>query len=287
MRLQFTKMQGTGNDFVVLDNQAGNIDFSPELVRYVCNRHFGIGADGILSVEKSDCADLRMRIFNSDGSEPEMCGNGIRCFARYARERWLVDAEEFEIETLAGVIRPRLSGNRVAVDMGLPRLEAEDIPVNLTGRVLDREVRLAGRDLLISCVSMGNPHCIIFGGKTGNDDIRELGPLIEMDPLFPNKTNVEFTQILGPGEIRIDVWERGAGVTLACGTGACAAVVAAHLTGRTGREVLVHLPGGDLSVEWKNDDRVQLIGPADFVFQGEINLDLPNLENTPGPGQGG
>jgi len=272
LRLEFTKMQGAGNDFVIIENLGGEFAPAPETIRFLCDRHFGIGADGVLTVEKSESADLRMRVFNADGSEPEMCGNGIRCFARYAREKGLADSDEFEVETLSGIVRPRIRDGLVEVDMGLPRLEGPEIPVNLPGRVIDRPVVLAGREISITCVSMGNPHCVIFPGGGEDFPAAVLGPEIEADPLFPNRTNVEFVRILGRGEIAVEVWERGAGLTLACGTGACAAVVAGHLSGRLDREALVRLPGGDLRVRWDADGRVFLTGPAEFVFQGRISL---------------
>jgi len=272
MKLEFVKMHGLGNDFILLDNLDGRLRLTPDEVRFLCDRHFGIGGDGVIIASPSHRADLKMIIFNSDGSEAEMCGNGIRCFALYARDRGLVSGPELSVETLAGIIRPRIEGELVVVDMGEPVFDAEKIPVNLPGEVVDYPVVFAGRPVAITCVSMGNPHCVIFYPPGKALPVEELGPMIETDPLFPAKTNVEFIRVLGEREMDFQVWERGAGITLACGTGACAAVVAAARTGRTGREVLVHLPGGDLNIEWKENNRVYMSGPAVEVFRGEIFL---------------
>ncbi|HOO76462.1 MAG TPA: diaminopimelate epimerase [bacterium] len=270
--MTFTKMQGAGNDFVLVENRDGALDFTPELIRRLCDRHYGIGADGVICAENSEVADLKMRIFNSDGSEPEMCGNGIRCFARWAREKWLVDEDEFTVETLAGIVRPVLVGEEVRVDMGAPVLNGPEIPVNLPGEVVLHPAVFAGKTVAITCVSMGNPHCVIFLEDGEPSPVAELGPAVEIDPLFPNKTNVEFVKVLPGEELSVDVWERGAGITLACGTGACAALVAAHLAGRSGRAATIRLPGGTLDVSWEEDGRVLMTGPAEFVFKGEMPL---------------
>ncbi len=272
MNLEFTKMQGLGNDFILLDDPDGRLRLKPEAIRFLCDRHFGVGADGVITVSPSDRADLKMKIFNSDGSQAEMCGNGIRCFALYARDRGLTAGPEMAVETGAGIIRPRIEGDQVAVDMGEPVFDAEKIPVNLPGEVVDYPIVFAGRKVEITCVSMGNPHCVIFWDPGEEPPVAELGPVIETDPLFPAKTNVEFIRIRNSGEIDFAVWERGAGITLACGTGACAAVVAAARTGRTEREVLVHLPGGDLRIEWRENNRIFMTGPAAEVFRGKITI---------------
>jgi diaminopimelate epimerase len=273
MKLFFTKMQGLGNDFILIDDPDGNLNLHPEQIRFLCDRHFGIGADGIITVGESERADLKMRIFNPDGSEPEMCGNGIRCFAIYALDRGLVQDNEMSVETLAGIMRPRIAGDRVIVDMGTPELSGPLIPVDLPGKVIDHRAVFGEHRVLITCISMGNPHCVIFYPIDQNLPVEELGPVIEIDPLFPEKTNVEFIQIISRKEINFQVWERGAGRTLACGTGACAAVVAGALTDRTGKKVLVHLPGGDLMVEWGEDNHVFMSGSAATVFTGELALD--------------
>lgn len=272
MNLEFTKMQGLGNDFLLLDNMSGRLELSPEEVRFLCDRHFGVGADGVITVSPSDRADLKMRIFNSDGSEPEMCGNGIRCFALYARDRGLAAGPEMAVETKAGIIRPRIEGGQVVVDMGEPDFDPEKIPVNLPGEVVDYPIVFAGRKVEITCVSMGNPHCVIFYPPGEEPPVGELGPVIETDPIFPEKTNVEFIRVRNRRELDFAVWERGAGITLACGTGACAAVAAAARTGRTGREALVHLPGGDLKIEWRENNHIFMTGPAVEVFVGRIEI---------------
>ncbi len=273
MKFSFTKMQGLGNDFILIDDLDDALNLHPEQIRFLCDRHFGIGADGIITVGPGKKADLKMRIYNPDGSEPEMCGNGIRCFAIYARDHGMVRADEMSVETLAGIMRPRIAGEQVIVDMGEPELSAPRIPVNLPGKVIGHPAVFSGEPVSITCVSMGNPHCVIFSPLDRIPPVEELGPVIESDPLFPEKVNVEFIQVISREEINFQVWERGAGRTLACGTGACAAVVAGVLTERTGRKVLVHLPGGDLMVEWREDNHAFMSGSAATVFSGEINLD--------------
>ncbi len=273
MNLEFTKMQGLGNDFLLLDNMSGRLELSPEEVRFLCDRHFGVGGDGGITASPSSRADLKMRIFNSDGSEAEMCGNGIRCFALYARDRGLAAGPEMAVETAAGVIRPRIEGDRVVVDMGEPEFSGPRIPVNLPGEVIDHPAVFGGREVEITCVSMGNPHCVIFYPPGEEPPVGELGPLIETDPLFPEKTNVEFIRVRNRRELDFAVWERGSGITLACGTGACAALAASARTGRTGREALVHLPGGDLEIEWRENNHIFMTGPAVEVFVGRIEIE--------------
>ncbi|MDP8215496.1 MAG: diaminopimelate epimerase [Candidatus Euphemobacter frigidus] len=272
MKIEFTKMQGLGNDFILIDDSEGDLALQPEQVRFLCDRHFGIGADGIITVGPSTRADLKMRIFNPDGSEPEMCGNGIRCLALYARQRGLVTEEEIRVETRAGIMRPRIKDDLIVVDMGEPELSGPLIPVNLPGKVIDHPVKFGGTAFSITCVSMGNPHCVLFFPPDQTLPVEELGPVIETDKLFPGKTNVEFVQVIDREEINLSVWERGAGRTLACGTGACAAVVAGVLNNKMGRRVLVHLPGGDLRVEWESDNHLFLAGPVAFVFTGEVDV---------------
>jgi diaminopimelate epimerase len=276
--LQFVKMHGLGNDFVLAES-LGFEDYA-DLARRVCHRRFGVGADGLIIVLPSDRADLRMRIFNPDGSEPEMCGNGIRCFARYAYEAGIVQQAEFTVETLAGIIKPLLvfKGEKVAavrVDMGEPRLERSQIPVNGEGSpVINEPLTIEGTSWQGTCVSMGNPHCVFFVSDVMQAPVTTVGPAVEHNPLFPRRTNVEFIEVLSPTELRMRVWERGAGETMACGTGACAATVAAVLTGRSERRVTVHLAAGDLQVEWSPDDNhVYMTGPAEEVFRGVFPLD--------------
>ncbi|HMK49716.1 MAG TPA: diaminopimelate epimerase [Thermodesulfovibrionales bacterium] len=279
MKMRFTKMHGLGNDFILIDcmtdtcpPEMGNAEaFS----RHLCDRRFGIGADQLLLLYPSETADFRMRILNSDGSEVEMCGNGVRCFAKYVWDRGLSDKDILSIETLAGVVKPEKMGDMVRVDMGEPALEPERIPVRLphaSGGVVDYPLRIDDREFRITCVSMGNPHAVIVVDDSAVFPVEKYGPLIEVHPVFPKKTNVEFIEIISRREIRMRVWERGAGETMACGTGASAVAVAASLKGLTDRDVTVHLRGGDLSIEWASDNHVYMTGPAVEVFEGTIDL---------------
>ncbi|MGQ0644309.1 MAG: diaminopimelate epimerase [Elusimicrobiota bacterium] len=284
--MTFTKMQGTGNDFIVLDALRRPVKISPAQARRLCDRHTGVGADQILILEPSRKADFRMRILNADGSEVEMCGNGIRCAARYVYERGRTRKKEISFETKAGLIRPALENGRVRVDMGAPVLDAAKIPVRAKGRFIDKLFRWTSRvpaaedglpgkasrvnDAAMTCVSMGNPHAVFFTTDLSKTPVSAWGPEIETHPFFPRRTNVEFAEVLGPRSVRVRVWERGAGLTLACGTGACAVAVAGVLTGRLQRAVIVSLPGGDLQVEWAADDHVYLTGAAEFVFEGNF-----------------
>ena len=274
--MKFTKWQGIGNDFVIVNGFQERIEDYPQKAIEICDRHFGIGADGLVIALPSEIADFRMRIFNSDGSEAEMCGNVTRCFARYVYENGLTTKTELSIETLAGIIRPKLIFEEgqiraVCVDMGEPRLKRGEIP--MTGNAEEQAVNLplvvGNTTYDITCVSMGNPHCIIFTDEVEELDLQALGRPIEIHPLFPRKTNVEFVKVIDRNTLRMRVWERGAGITLACGTGTCATVVAAVLNDKTEREVKVHLDGGDLFIEWRSDNHVYKTGPAVEVFRGE------------------
>jgi len=272
-------MHGLGNDFVII-NALGKEDLQdfPSLARWVCNRRFGIGADGLILVLPSSIAHLKMRIFNPDGSEPEMCGNGIRCFARYVYEERIVKDKELQVETLAGIIRPELifEDNKVKgikVNMGRPRLERNEIPMNGKGSpVTDEPIEIAGEIWRGTCVSMGNPHCVFFVEDVAKAPVSRVGPEVEHHSLFPQRTNVEFIEIINEDELKMRVWERGAGETMACGTGACAAAVAGVLTGRSNRKVTVHLAAGDLQIEWlPEDNNVYMTGPAEEVFRGSFH----------------
>lgn len=274
--MEFVKMHGLGNDFIVVEAASFEDAACYQAVSAAwCERHFGIGADGILVTGQDSRADIFMRIFNPDGSEAEMCGNGIRCIALYARKAGLVDQDAFAVKTLAGNRLIRIvSDEAVRVDMGRPILERPLIPVQGEGSNLDIPVNSYGEWFKVNAVSMGNPHAIIFTEDVSQVPLAQWGANLERHPIFPAATNVEFVEVKGSSEIIVRVWERGAGVTLACGTGACASVVAAHLQGRTGREVLVHLPGGDLLIEWnRDDDHVYMTGPAQAVFRGIIGDD--------------
>ena len=274
--MKFVKMQGAGNDFVMLgEREAAGADLERLAVK-MCDRHFGVGADGLITVTPCDTADFRMRIFNPDGSEPEMCGNGIRCAVRYFLENNAGKRPEaLSVETMAGIRRIRVNaqggGMTFTVDMGAPALDPKLIPVNIEGeRVVAHAVEIGGRAVKITCVSMGNPHAIMFfDEEVSEEEVVSFGPLVEKHALFPAKTNVEFARALSDTELQMRVWERGAGVTLACGTGACATLVAANLNGLTGRKATVHLPGGDLLIEWTSGGTVEMTGPAENVFTGE------------------
>lgn len=277
--MKFTKMQGLGNDFIIVD--ARTLDTVPDWAAWsqkVCDRHFGIGADGVMLVLPSEQADIRMRILNSDGSEAEMCGNGIRCFAKFVYEAQIVTKTTMTVETLAGVMVPEVSVNsagkvtEVTVDMGKPILTPADIPMRANGeRAVGVSITVSDKPFTVTAVSMGNPHCVTFVDDILAADLEKWGPLLERCNDFPKKTNVEFVQVLNAQEIIMRVWERGASITLACGTGACAAAVASVLNGLTKREVKVHLDGGDLHIRWDEDtDHIFMTGAAVSVFQGEI-----------------
>ncbi len=276
MRLDFTKMHGLGNDFILVDCRdkavSDRLPAIGELSRRLCHRRFGIGADQMLLLYPSKTADFMMKIFNADGSEVEMCGNGIRCLAKYIWDRGMSEKDELSVETAAGIIRPVKAGEMVRVDMGEPVLEAQAIPVNLEGVIKNFPLIIEGKKFRITCVSMGNPHAVIFVGDVDGFDVKKYGPAIETHELFPNRTNVEFIQTVGTERLKMRVWERGAGETMACGTGASAAAVAASLNGFTGRKVTVGLLGGELSVEWSGDNHVYMTGPAEEVFEGRIEV---------------
>ena len=278
MSLAFTKYHGLGNDFILIDNRHSNNPLiSPEQAVKMCDRHFGIGADGVIfALPGQDGTDYTMRIFNSDGSEPEMCGNGIRCFARFLAdlEGEVTIGKSYRIHTLAGVITPRLeAGGQVTVDMGFPQLLAADIPTTLAAgdkKVIDVPLEVAGQSWSVNCVSMGNPHCINFVENVDQIPLELIGPQFENHSAFPKKTNTEFIQAIAPNYLKMRVWERGAGITLACGTGACASVVAGVLTGKSERRCTVELPGGCLQIEWcEIDQRIYMTGPAQRVFTGD------------------
>jgi diaminopimelate epimerase len=280
LNVHFHKIHGLGNDFVLTRDLDPVRHDLAQAARVLCDRHFGVGADGLIVVLPGERADFRMRIFNPDGSEAEMCGNGIRCFAKYVYEEGLTQKTALTVETLAGIIKPELKvvGGRVAevrVDMGRPRFAADEIPVVGFGRgpVKDARIEVEGTGVFFTAVSMGNPHAVIPVENLTQVPWQILGPALESHSAFPRKTNVEFAQVLGPHEVRVVVWERGAGPTLACGTGACATVVALALTGRLDRQATVHLPGGDLDILWAEDDHVYMTGPATTVFAGEYLLD--------------
>jgi diaminopimelate epimerase len=275
--MRFTKMHGAGNDYVYVDCFQEPMPADPAaLSQKLSDRHFGIGGDGLILICPSERADARMRMFNADGSEAEMCGNGVRCVAKYVYDHGIAKKSPLRIETGRGVLTLEIEADaglarRVRVDMGEPILQADLIPTTLPGSpVVDRELAVAGRTLRVTCVSMGNPHCVTYVDRLSDEWVLGVGPKVENDPHFPKRVNAEFVEVLGPEEIRMRVWERGSGETLACGTGACAVCVAGVLSGRTGRRLVAHLPGGDLELHWAENNHVYLTGPAVEVFSGNV-----------------
>ena len=272
--IEFTKMHGLGNDYIYIDrtNSKNNIlrerDL-PRVARYLSNRHFGIGGDGIILVEKSNIADFKMRIFNSDGSEAEMCGNGIRCFGKYVYEKGLIEKENINIETLAGIKKVKLIKNndnkieKIEVNMGIPRI------------YMKIDLKILDKNLKIIPISMGNPHAVIFVDNIEKIDIDKYGPAIENNKYFPRKTNVEFVEILDRNLVKMRVWERGAKETYACGTGACAAVVAGNVNNLNKKQVKVLLKGGELEISWNKETKeIYMTGIATKVFEGKIRLEI-------------
>ena len=274
--MRFTKMQGIGNDFVLVNCFEEDVSDPSRLAIQMCRAHFGVGADGLVLLEPADGADAGMRIFNSDGSESEMCGNVARCIGRYMFERGLTDKKELSLLTKGGIRQMWLTTDEdtvvnVRVDMGSPELSPRLIPVDLPGEmVLRHRLQMMGQTLFLTCVNMGNPHAVIFVRDPEVIDLPVLGPMIEHHPLFPRRVNVEFVRAINREVLQMRVWERGAGETLACGTGACAALVAGVLTGMCDRSVQMKLPGGNLQLQWNaSDNHVYMSGPAEFVFDGE------------------
>jgi diaminopimelate epimerase len=280
--MRFTKMQGAGNDYVYVDCFAAPVPKNPsDVARRISDRRFGVGGDGLILICPSERADAEMRMFNADGSAAEMCGNGIRCVAKYVYDHGLCRRETLRIESGGDVrtLELTVAGGKVEqvrVDMGPPILTPAEIPTTLraaagpTAPVVDFPFQLGERRFSVTCVSMGNPHCITFVDELSDDWVLGIGPKLEVDSHFPKRVNCEFVQVLGRSEVRQRTWERGSGETLACGTGACAVGVAGVLSGRTDRHLVVHLPGGNLTIEWKEDDgHVYMTGPAAEVFSGE------------------
>ena len=277
--MKFVKMHGAGNDYVYIDGFQETVSDPATLAVAVSNRNFGIGSDGLILILPSALADVRMRMFNSDGSEAEMCGNGVRCVAKYVYDHGLVRKEIITVETGAGILTLHLFPNaqgrieKVRVNMGLPRLTREEIPMSgdPAAPVVNLPLTILDQTFAITCVSMGNPHCVIFVDDVENFPLAKYGPLIEHHPLFPRRTNVEFVEVRSRHEVRQRTWERGAGETLACGTGASAVVVAGVLTGRTERVIRIILSGGELELEWRENGPVFMTGPAIEVFAGEYH----------------
>ena len=276
MEIQFTKMHGLGNDFVVIDAINQDIDLTEEQVQFIADRHFGVGCDQLLLVEaaETDDVDFIYRIFNSDGGEVEQCGNGARCFAVFVREKGLSNKNPIVVETNTGIISVFIEkDNQVRVDMGVPELNPWNIPFNADTRRNDYSLDVDGEVLTIGAVSMGNPHAVTIVENSDTTAVDKLGAAIENHPLFPNRVNAGFMQIIDDSHIRLRVFERGAGETLACGTGACAAMVIGHLQGRLANEVQVELPGGNLQISWQGEaSPVMMTGPATTVFEGKITV---------------
>jgi diaminopimelate epimerase len=270
--VKFTKMHGLGNDFIIAAGEAARLENPGEIARRLCRRRFGIGADGLVLLRPSKKADIEMQIFNSDGTEAEMCGNALRCAARYLVEKEMAPGPVITIDTAVTQIKARvLPGGRVRVDMGPPILESAKIPVSGPPRkVIGEEIEAGGEIFKYTAVSMGNPHCVIFLEPGQEAAAGTYGPLLERHPFFPRGVNVEFCRINGPGDVSVSVWERGAGETLACGTGACAVTVAGVLLGRLEKKAAVRLPGGTLSIEWIDEGPVFMEGPAEFAYEGEV-----------------
>jgi len=273
-RIPFVKMHGCGNDFILIDSEYLESTNIINLSKKLCDRHFGIGADGVIIAYESNNYDFKMRIINSDGSEPEMCGNGIRCFAHYLRLTNKTNKENLEIETLAGIIKPSFvkydeKTSLIKVNMGKPIFDPKVIPVNnFQEKIISEKYFFDDTEFTINCISMGNPHCVIFLDNLDNLDFYYWGPKIESDSLFPKKTNVEFAKVIDNENIKVKVWERGAGETLACGTGACATLVASNLNKLTKNKANIHLPGGTLNIEW--NENVYMTGSSELVFSGYL-----------------
>lgn len=278
--MQFTKMHGLGNDYVYINCFEEKVENPSELARFVSDRHFGVGSDGLVLILPSEKADFRMRMFNADGSEAEMCGNAIRCVGKYVYDNKLTGKKTITVETLAGVkILELFTGkdqkvNLVRVDMGEPILNPRDIPVDSgMERFINEPVEIMGEEYHVTCVSMGNPHAVTYVGNVKEFPLERIGPLMENHPLFPRRINAEFVEIVSRTHLKMRVWERGAGETMACGTGACAVLVASCLNGLSERKAMVELLGGNLTIEWNEENnRVYKTGPAVSVFKGFLDF---------------
>lgn len=279
--MRFTKMHGCGNDYVYVDCFRETVQDPGSVSKYVSDRHFGIGSDGLILIKPSDIADFRMEMYNSDGSEGGMCGNGIRCVAKYVFDNGMTDKTDISIETKSGIKKLNIQtiggkADMITVDMGAPVTDPEKIPV-IAGKaceaVIDEPIVIQGKEYRMTCVSMGNPHAVVFVEDTEAVDIEKTGPLFEHNERFPDRVNTEFIHVIDRGTVNMRVWERGAGETLACGTGTCASVYACILNGYTDHEVLVHLRGGDIKVRYDEEKHtIFMTGPARTVFEGEITI---------------
>jgi diaminopimelate epimerase len=284
MRLTVTKIHGCANDYLFVDCSQHSLARAPEIARVVAERRTGIGSDGLILICPSETADFRMEMYNADGSRGAMCGNGIRGLGKYVADRGMIDGDSVRVETDSGIkVLELLRGGpgsasagkveRVTVDMGKPVLAGREIPVDADGRVIDRPLEVDGRSWTVSCVSMGNPHCITFDVDPDGLDLAAIGPKFEAHPFFPDGVNTEFARSDSPTHLTMRVWERGSGETRACGTGACAVLVAAALTGRCERRATVSLPGGDLEIDYRDNEHVFMTGPAVEVFTTTVDVD--------------
>lgn len=277
--MKFTKMQGIGNDYIYVNCFEEIVENPSELAVRLSDRHFGIGSDGIIFIEPSQIADCKMNMYNADGSQGKMCGNGIRCVGKYVYERGISKKEILQVETLSGIKTLHLNiadgqVKTVEVNMGKPIRKSADIPVLFPkDKVLNEPLTVGGKEYHITCVSMGNPHCVVFVENVDQLKLEEIGPLFEKHSIFPDRVNTEFVQILGKNELKMRVWERGSGETLACGTGACAVACAAAWNQVTERNTKIHLKGGDLLIRWdEQTDEIFMEGPAEFVFDGTVEI---------------
>ncbi len=269
--VKFSKYQGLGNDFIIVDDRDGRIRLASRHVVRMCDRHYGIGSDQFMIVKKSKSCDFRMDLYNRDGSLAEMSGNGIRCFARYLIDKRITRKKNLEIDTDAGLIKTKIVGAMVEVDMGEPITDGPEIPINRKGRVISQPLQTDAGKFRITAVSMGNPHAVIFVKKASLIPLEKFGPVLENHEVFPKKANIHFAQVVTRKKITVRTWERGTGITLACGTGACAVAVAGVLNGFAERDVAVKHPGGTVKVRWdENDNRVYMKGPAEKIFEGTM-----------------
>ena len=278
MGVHFHKYHGLGNDYLVIDPNVDEVDLTPETIRWICHRNFGVGADGILCGPLKDGENLHVKIFNPDGSEAEKSGNGLRIFARYLYEKRYVAEKHFRIETLGGLVEAHIqddTGNLIKIEMGTITFRSHEIPVRGNKReVVDEALEINGRPYRVTCLSVGNPHCVIPMADISEDIARELGPSIEHHPMFPNRINMQLLKVLDRSNIEIRIWERGAGYTLASGSSSCAAAAAAHKLGLADNEITVTMPGGTLFVEIRENDEVYLTGAVEGVYEGRFHVDL-------------
>ena len=276
MSIRFTKMHGAGNDYIYIDATKSCPDNLPEMARVMSDRHKGVGSDGLVAIMPSDVADFRMRMFNADGSEGEMCGNASRCIAKFVYDKGLTNKSTITLETLAGIkilqiskLNPDGTVREVTVDMGKPSFTPQDVPLSTASEVVNMPIATSMGEMYITALSMGNPHGVVFIDSVANLAIEGIGVEIQNNTLFPAKANIEFVEVINPDELRMRVYERGSGETQACGTGACATLVAAVVNGKANRKAVIHLLGGDLSIEWAENDHVMMTGEAVTVFEGE------------------